>query len=209
MIYFIGTRYYTWFIRILRDIYFLSFERSKLKGKYSLIVSVYACMHYVWEMVVCYHSGDAGLFIYVACMDSLAQLVDTLSSSRSLSDSIQFAVQSGFLAQTAKTSAPIVEAVSTFSWGNQIATVEDTTAYPLVIQVLAGIRRKLACPMTKKEPIMPEILSMLVSKFGQQDASSDIHTLCAYLLGFVIFLFEEVSTCCIPTSFLSIGMLRS
>ena len=59
----------------MRYIYFLSFERSELEGKYSLIVSVYACMHYVWERVVCCHSGDAGLFVYVACMDSLAQLV--------------------------------------------------------------------------------------------------------------------------------------
>ena len=66
--------------------------------------------------------------------------------------------------------------------------MEDTTSHPLVIQVLAGIKRKLACPMVKKKPITPEILSTLVSKFGQQDASlSDIHTLCACLLGFAGF----------------------
>ena len=76
-----------------------------------------------------------------------------------------------FLAQTAKTSAPIVEAVNALSWVNQIETVEDTMSHPLVIQVLAGIKRKLACPTVKKEPITPEILSTLVSKFGQQDAS--------------------------------------
>ena len=64
-----------------------------------------------------------------------------------------------FLAQTAKTSAPIVEAVNVLSWVNQIATVEDTTSHPLVIQVLAGIKRKLACPTVKIEPITPEILS--------------------------------------------------
>ena len=61
---------------IISYIYFLSFERgSELEGKYSLIFSVYACMHCVWEIVVCCHSGDAGLCVYVACMDSLAQLV--------------------------------------------------------------------------------------------------------------------------------------
>ena len=54
-------------------IYFLSFERSELEGKYSLVVSVYACMHCVWEIIVCCHSGDAGLCVYVACMDGLAQ----------------------------------------------------------------------------------------------------------------------------------------
>ena len=71
------------FMSDLQDIYFLSFERS-------LIVSVYACMHCVWEMVVCCHSGDAGLCVYVVCTDNLAQLVgiyDALSSSHSLGDS--------------------------------------------------------------------------------------------------------------------------
>ena len=58
-----------------QEIYFLSFERSELEGKYSLIVSVYACMHSVWEIIVCCHSGDAGLCVYVTCMDGLAQLV--------------------------------------------------------------------------------------------------------------------------------------
>ena len=57
------------------EIYFLSFECSELEGKYSLIISVYACMHHVWEMIVCCHSGDTGLFVYVAYMDGLAQLV--------------------------------------------------------------------------------------------------------------------------------------
>ena len=32
-------------------------------------------------------------------------------------------------------------------------------SHPLVIQVLAGIKRMLACPTVKKEPITPEILS--------------------------------------------------
>ena len=62
-------------LSISKVIYFLSFERSELEGKYSLIVSVYACMHSVWEIIVCCHSGDAGLCVYVACMDGLAQLV--------------------------------------------------------------------------------------------------------------------------------------
>ena len=82
--------------------------------------------------------------------------------------------------------------------GNQIATVEDTTSHPLVVQVLAGIKRKLACPTTKKEPITPEILLTLVSKFGQQDALlSDIRTLCACLLGFAgFFRFDELTKLC-------------
>ena len=50
---------------------------------------------------------------------------------------------------------------------------------------MAGIKRKLACPTTKKEPITPEILSTPVSKLGQQDALlSDICTVCWVLQDF-------------------------
>ena len=86
-------------------------------------------------------------------------------------DKLEISLYRSFLAQTAKTSAPNVEAVSTLSCVNQIATVEDTTTHPLVVQVLVGIKRKLACATTKKEPLTPEILSTLVSRFGRQDAS--------------------------------------
>ena len=103
-----------------------------------------------------------------------------------------------FLAQTAKTSAPIIEAVSALSWDNQIATVEDTMTHPLVEQVLAGIKRKLACATTKKEPITLDILLTLVSRFGQQDASlANIHTLSICLLSFAgFFCFDKLAKIC-------------
>ena len=108
---------------------------------------------------------------------------------------IHIALYLNFLAQTAKTSSPIIEAVSALSWVNQIATVEDTTTHPLVVQLLAGIKKKLACATTKKEPVTPDILSTLVSRFGQQDASlADIRTLSICLLGFAgFFRFDELA----------------
>ena len=68
----------------------------------------------------------------------------------------------------------------------------------LVIQVPAGIRRKLACATTKKEPITLKILSTLVSRFGQKDAPlSDIPTLSVCLLGFAgFFRFNEMDKIC-------------
>ena len=99
------------------------------------------------------------------------------------------------LAQSAKTGAPLLEAVSALSWVNQIAAVEDTTDYPLVVQVLAGAKRKVACTTSKMEPITPEILSTLVSRFGQQDASlSEVRTLTICLIGFAgFFHFDQLS----------------
>ena len=88
-----------------------------------------------------------------------------------------------------------LEAVNALSWVNQIATVEDTTTHPLVVQVLGGIKRGLACATSKKEPITPAIFAELVSRFGQHDASlSDIRTLTICLLGFAgFFRFDEMA----------------
>ena len=71
--------------------------------------------------------------------------------------------------------------------------VEDTTTHPLVVQVLAGAKRQLACLTVKKEPITPEILTKLVDKFGQEDASLlNVHTLTVVLVGYAGFLrFDE------------------
>jgi len=73
--------------------------------------------------------------------------------------------------------------------------VEDTTTHPLVVQVLAGAKRQLACPTVKKEPITSEILTKLVDKFGQEDASLlNVRTLTVVLVGYAGFLrFDELS----------------
>ena len=66
--------------------------------------------------------------------------------------------------------------------------MEYTTSHPLVQQILAGAKRKLAHKTTKKEPITPEILATLVDKFGREQASlSDVHTLTMCLVGYAGF----------------------
>jgi hypothetical protein len=52
-------------ITLKEEIYFLSFERSGLEGKYSLIISVYACMHCVWGDV---DAAVAMGYMYFCCM---------------------------------------------------------------------------------------------------------------------------------------------
>ena len=108
---------------------------------------------------------------------------------------IHIALYLSFLVQRSNTSAPIQEAVSALSWVNQVATVEDTTSHPLVQQVLAGAKRKLAHKTIKKEPITPEILAKLVDKFGQPGASlSDVRTLTMCLMGYAgFFRYDELA----------------
>ena len=66
--------------------------------------------------------------------------------------------------------------------------MEDTTSHPLVQQILAGAKRRLAHKTTKKEPVTPEILAALVDKFGKEQASlSDMRTLTMCLLGYAGF----------------------
>ena len=89
----------------LWEIFFLLFERSELEGKYffivsehsgKYIVSVYVCffcvcihayMQCVWEIVVCCHSGDAGLFMLHAWTVWLSWWVFKVDASSSSSHS--------------------------------------------------------------------------------------------------------------------------
>ncbi len=108
---------------------------------------------------------------------------------------IHVALYLAYLAQAAKTSAPLEEAINALSWVHKMATVEDITSHPLVIQVLAGAKRMLAHRIIKKKPLQPDQLQMLVNHFGAKDASlADIRALTFCLLGFAGFLrYDELS----------------
>ena len=108
----------------------------------------------------------------------------------------QVALYLSYLTRSAKTSAPVEEAVNSLSWAHQLAVVEDPTDHPLVKQVLAGAKRVLAHKTCKKEPITPEILQKLSDRFVTRDADlSVIRTMTICLLGFAgFFRFSELSS---------------
>ena len=108
---------------------------------------------------------------------------------------IHVALYLSYLAQSAKTPAPLEEAVNALSWVHKMATVEDITTHPLVIQVLAGAKRIFAHKTTKKEPLRPDQLQLLVNRFGSESASlADVRALTFCLLGFAGFLrYDELS----------------
>ena len=108
---------------------------------------------------------------------------------------IHVALYMSFLTQKSYTSAPVQEAVNAISWAHQIAVLEDPTMHPLVRNVLAGSKRILAHQTKKKEPITPEILESLVTRFATTKASlNDIRSLTICLVGFAGFLrFDELS----------------
>ena len=108
----------------------------------------------------------------------------------------QFALYLAFLVQSAKTSAPIEEAINSLSWVHQLAVVEDPTDHPLVKQVLAGAKRILAHKTAKKEPITPEILHRMFDKFVTPAAQLPIiRTMTICLLGYAgFFRFGELAS---------------
>ena len=108
---------------------------------------------------------------------------------------IYIALYLSFLLQHCKTCAPLLEAVSALSWVNQLATVEDATAHPLVRHSLAGDKRILAHRTVKKEPITSEIVAGLVDKFGLPEASlANICALVMCLIGYAgFFRFDELA----------------
>ena len=108
----------------------------------------------------------------------------------------QLVLYLAFLTQSAKTSAPIEEAVHSLSWAHQLAVVEDPTDHPLVKQVLAGSKRILAHKTTKKEPITPEVLNKMFDKFVTPASQLPIvRTMSICLLGYAGFLrFSELAS---------------
>ena len=108
---------------------------------------------------------------------------------------IHVALYLAYLTQTANTPSPVEEAVNALSWVHRMATVEDVTAHPLVVQVLAGAKRMLAHKTSKKEPLTPEHLRVLVEKFGSENATlADIRALTFCLLAFAgFFRFDEMA----------------
>ena len=73
----------------------------------------------------------------------------------------QLTLYMSFLMKSARTSAPVYEAVNSLSWVHALAVVEDPTDHPLVKQVLAGAKCILVHKTVKKEPITAEILQKL------------------------------------------------
>ena len=72
---------------------------------------------------------------------------------------VHVALYLSYLAQSARTAAPLEEVVNALSWVHRMATVEDITDHPIVVQVLL-----LAHKTTKKKPITTEHLTLLVQR---------------------------------------------
>ena len=91
--------------------------------------------------------------------------------------------------------SPILNAVYSIDWGQQLAGLPKISEHPMVSSLVAASQRILGKPKSKKEPISPEMLKALVkSKISDKSPSlSDPRTVALCLVGYAgFFPFQRV-----------------
>ncbi len=66
------------------------------------------------------------------------------------------------LSHSANSPAPLTKALSAIAWAHKLAGVDDPTKSSVVTFAYEGLKRKLAKPISKKEPITTDIINELV-----------------------------------------------
>ena len=79
-------------------------------------------------------------------------------------------------------------------WVHDLAGLPDPCNSSLVLPLIESAKRLLSIPVKKKEPVTPEAIQLLFSKYGSSSASlSDLGVLTLCLLGYVgFFRFDEL-----------------
>ena len=92
------------------------------------------------------------------------------------------------LADTTTSKATTEEAVYAIAWAHSLAGLPSPTEATLVQTTLKGLRRLLAKPIQKKEPITVEILQAMVRDVDSNGTLTNVRLATACLLAFAGFL---------------------
>ena len=105
----------------------------------------------------------------------------------------EFALYLQHLSEKTESKAAVEEAVNALAWMHSSAGLMTPSSHPLVRATLEGLRRTLAKPVVKKEPITVEMLEVMVRDANSSGSLSDLRLITACLLGFSGFLrFNEL-----------------
>ena len=119
------------------------------------------------------------------------------------------------VAKTSNSRAAVEEAVYALAWAHDLAGVVSPTTAILVQATLQGLRRMLAKPVQKKEPVTIEMLMAMVDDLNKNETLANLRLTAACLLAFAGFLhFNELVNiwCCdvaIGVDMLKIRILKS
>ena len=97
------------------------------------------------------------------------------------------------VAEATKSKAAVEEAVYSMTWAHNLASVSSPAGSLLVKTTLEGLRRALAKPVSKKEPITVDMLKAMVGDTNKNPSLSNVRLTAACLLAFSGFLrFNEL-----------------
>ena len=113
------------------------------------------------------------------------------------------------VAETSNSRAAVEEAVYALAWAHDLAGVVSPTTAILVQTTLQGLRRMLAKPVQKKEPVTIEMLMAMVDDLNKNETLANLRLTAACLLAFAGFLrFNElVNICCCDVA-IGVDMLK-
>ena len=95
--------------------------------------------------------------------------------------------------QQVQSPSPVSTTVYSIDWAHSLAGLSKMPEHPLVSSMLSACKRILGKPETPKEPITPEMLQDLVSKFKDDSSLYGLRTVALCLIGFTgFFRFSEL-----------------
>ena len=92
------------------------------------------------------------------------------------------------LSESVQSRAAVEEAVHALSWLHEVAGLESVGTSPIVQATLAGLRRMLARPKSRKEPVTADMLKEMVEAAGPDPSLMDVRLLAMCLVAFAGFL---------------------
>ena len=92
------------------------------------------------------------------------------------------------LSESVQSKAAVEEAVHALSWLHEVAGLESVGSMPIVQATLSGLRRVLAKPKTRKEPITADMLKAMVESVGSDPSLTEVRLLAMCLIAFAGFL---------------------
>ena len=134
---------------------------------------------------------------YSAAFTRWQQWVRAHGESSLPGDPYMIALYLVHVGNSAASPSPVLSASAAISWAHRMAGPDDPTKYNLIVQVSEGLKRTLAKPRTRKEPITPDILIQLEKLYGTDRSIHNlmnIRTLAMAQLSFAGFLrFNELA----------------
>ena len=105
-----------------------------------------------------------------------------------VSQDIHLALYLQHLGESVESKSAVEEAVYALDWLHGVAGLGPLGSTPIVQATLAGLRRALAQPKVRKEPVTAEMLQAMVASVGVDPSLSQIRLLAICLVAFAGFL---------------------